>query len=313
MKLIRDITSFPDAFRGGALSIGNFDGVHLGHARLIGRLAAAAHRLAGPAVVFTFEPSPACLLRPEAASMPLSCTERKAELLGDLGVDALVAYPTDRAFLQLDARQFFDQIVRDRLGARAVVEGPDFVFGRDRTGTVDLLRQFCAEAGMALELVEPLQIDGRIVSSSRIRQLIAAGQVAEARGLLTRPYRIHGTVGRGAGRGARLGFPTANLQQVDTLLPGEGIYAGRAAIEGRAYPAAVSIGPNPTFDEAALKIEVYLVGFQGTLNGRPIEVDFLDRLRDIKRFDSADALVAQLDRDVAAVRQIVERHEAPYG
>jgi riboflavin kinase/FMN adenylyltransferase len=286
------------------VSIGNFDGVHLGHGQIVRRLLAVSRRLGGPAVAFTFDPPPSRILRPDAAPMPLCQTDRKVELLAELGVDAVVAYPTDEAFLRLDARQFFDRIIRRRLDARAVVEGPNFLFGRDRTGNVELLRQFCAEARITLEVVAPVEIAGQAVSSSRIRQSIRAGQVEEARLLLGRPYRVGGTVIRGAGRGAKLGFPTANVGQVDTLLPAPGIYAGAALADGALWPAAVSLGPNPTFDEGLLKVEAYLIGYQGFLYDQTIAVDFLARLRDIERFDSVDALVAQMGRDVAAAVKI---------
>ena len=309
MQLIRNLDELPEHLCRGAVSIGNFDGVHRGHARLVGRLVELARRMQAPAVVFTFDPHPVQILHPEKAPSPLGWTELNAELLDALNVDALIAYPTDRAFLQLDARPFFDEIVCGRLKARAMVEGPNFFFGRNRAGTVDLLRQFCTDAGLQFEVIGPVEIGGDVVSSSRIRSLVASGRVAEARSLLGRPYRIRGVVVRGAGRGATLGFPTANLERVDTLLPAEGIYAGRVEIDGDPYPAAVSIGPNPTFGEVGLKVEAYLIGFDGVLYDRTVELDLIDRLRDIKRFGSPDALVAEMQRDVAAVRRVVEQHQ----
>jgi riboflavin kinase / FMN adenylyltransferase len=306
VTFLRDLDHLPEAFRGGAVSIGNFDGVHLGHARIVERLLAAARRLGGPAVVFTFDPPPSRILRPEAAPMPLCEADRKAELLTQLGVDAVLAYPTNEAFLRLGAREFFDQIVLDRLAARAMVEGPNFLFGRQRGGNVQVLGQFCAEAGITLEVVDPIEIGGQLVSSSRIRELIAAGRVDEARNLLGHPYRVRGTVVRGAGRGSKLGYPTANIGQIATLLPAPGIYAAQALAAGARWPTAVSLGPNPTFDEGLLKVEAYLIGYEGFLYDQPIEVDFLARLRDIERFGSVEALVAQMARDVAAVKKELE-------
>ncbi|OYV96457.1 MAG: riboflavin biosynthesis protein RibF, partial [Planctomycetia bacterium 21-64-5] len=190
MKLLRELSGLPDELRGGALTIGNFDGVHLGHARLIERLVARARAVAGPSVVFTFDPHPVRLLRPERAPWPLTWTERKARLLQQLGVDWIIAYPTDEALLALSDREFFQQIVRDKLAARAMVEGPNFFFGHNRTGTIDVLRKLTSAAGMELDVVDPVVIEGAIVSSSRVRELIAAGKVDEARRLLTEPYRI---------------------------------------------------------------------------------------------------------------------------
>ena len=298
MKLLRSLDDFPETLRGGAVAIGNFDGVHLGHARLVERLRAMAQHVGGPAVVFTFDPPPTRILRPDAAPEPLIWIDRKADILAEMGVDALLVYPTNKKFLELEARPFFEQVVRERLGARAMVEGPNFFFGRNRSGNVEVLRQFCAEANLPFEVAEPVEVAGQIVSSSRIRSLVLAGELDEAQAMLGRPYRIRGVVVRGAGRGAQLGYPTANVGQIDTLLPGEGIYAARAAAENVWYPAAVSVGPNPTFDEGALKVEAYLIGFQGAIYDQPIEVDFLGRLREIKRFASADALVAQMACDV---------------
>lgn len=310
MNLIRDLDQLPERFRRAAVSIGNFDGVHWGHARIVERLSAVARRLRTSALVFTFDPHPARVLRPEQAPAPLSWTDRKARLLSELGADAVVAYPTDRALLALDARQFFDRIVRGRLEAQVLVEGPSFFFGRNRTGTIEVLQDFCTDAGVGLEVAEPIEIGGQIVSSSRIRGLVAEGRLEEARPLLTQPYRIRGTVIRGAGRGASLGYPTANLGRVETLLPGEGIYAGRAWVQGSRWPAAVSVGPNPTFDDPAPKVEIYLIGLEGSLYDRVVEVDFLARLRDIERFGSADQLVRKMDRDVAATRRIVEQYDS---
>jgi len=304
VNLLRSLDEFPETLRGGAVSIGNFDGVHLGHARLVERLRAMAVTVGGPAVVFTFDPSPTRILRPEAAPEPLIWTQRKAEILAEMGVDALLAYPTDRTLLELEAREFFTQIIRGRLGARAMVEGPNFFFGRNRTGNVEVLHQFCAEADMPFDVAEPVKVDGQIVSSSRIRSLVAAGRLDDARTMLGRPYRIRGVVVRGAGRGVQLGYPTANVERIDTLLPGEGIYAARSYAAGAWHPAAVSLGPNPTFNEGERKVEAHLIAFQGSLYGQLIAVDFFARLRDIKRFASVDALVAQMAQDVAATCEI---------
>ncbi|MGA2067718.1 MAG: bifunctional riboflavin kinase/FAD synthetase [Thermoguttaceae bacterium] len=302
--LFRSLDDLPARFRGGVVSIGNFDGVHLGHSEIIGRLAGLARRVGGPAVVLTFDPHPACLLRPAEAPVPLCWTERKAELLASLGADAVVAYPTTRELLHQEPREFFDEIVVGRLAARGLLEGRNFFFGHHRRGTVELLGQFCGEAGIPLEVVEPKTIGREMVSSSRIRRLIAAGQVDEARHLLGRPHRVRGVVGHGRGRGIRLGYPTANLEQIDVLLPGEGIYAGQARLPSAVRPAALSVGPNPTFDDSAVKVEAFLLDYLGHLYAQPMEIDFLARLRDIIRFASAGELVAQIALDAQQTREI---------
>jgi riboflavin kinase/FMN adenylyltransferase len=302
--LWRHLDDLPRTLRGGVVSIGNFDGVHAGHARIVARLVEMAHSLGVPAVILTFDPHPARLLRPQQAPMPLSWTEYKARLLCELGADAVVAYPTDEALLRLTASEFFQKIVQGQLQARGMVEGQNFFFGHGRGGDIALLDRFCAGADICLEVVEPALIDGQIVSSSRVRQLIAAGNVAEAARLLNRPYRIRGAVVHGQGRGEGLGYPTANVGGIDTLLPGEGIYAGRASIGGQSHAAAMSLGSNPTFGESDLKVEAFLLDYDGDLYGKPIEIDFLARLRDIVRFDSVDSLIEQIARDVAQTRQI---------
>jgi riboflavin kinase/FMN adenylyltransferase len=304
VKIVRDLSSLPASLRNGAVSIGNFDGVHRGHARIIAELQMQAAATGGPAVVFTFDPHPVRLLRPDAAPPPLTWTERKAELLEALGVDAMIAYPTDESLLSLTPRSFFDCIVCEKLAARAMVEGPNFYFGHNRAGDVRLLREFCLEVNIALTIVEPLRSDGGYISSSRVRDLIREGNVGTARRMLTQPYRIRGLVTHGAARGSRLGFPTANVAAVDTLLPAVGVYAGRANVDAVAWPAAINVGTNPTFGEQVLKVEVHLIGFSGSLYGRLLEVDFLERLRDIRPFASVDELKEQLSKDVDLARRI---------
>jgi riboflavin kinase/FMN adenylyltransferase len=304
MQLLRSLDNLPADLLRGAVTIGNFDGVHRGHARIVERLLAKAREVGGPAIVFTFDPHPVRLLRPEAAPPPLTWTDRKAELLGELGVTAVIAYPTDEELLALSPQEFFNRIVRERLDARAMVEGPNFFFGRGRAGNIEVLGQLCGASGVALEIVQPLEIDGEYVSSSRVRSAIAAGDADLARHLLTRPYRIRGMVTHGAGRGSKIGFPTANVSAIDTLLPGQGVYAARAITTAGTWPAAVNIGPNPTFGENTLKVEVHLIDFAGSLYGQPLEVDFLARLRNIQPFASVTELKAQLARDVVAAERI---------
>ncbi len=307
VKLIRSLDQLPDHLRSGAVTIGNFDGVHRGHARIVERLIGKARSVGGPAVVFTFEPHPVRILRPELAPPPLTWTERKAELLAELGVDSIIAYPTDEQLLSLSPEQFFQRIVREQLDARAMVEGPNFFFGHDRAGNIDVLRRLCDQAGLELEIVEPLIVGDDYVSSSRVRNAIRQGDVSLARELLTRPYRVRGMITHGAGRGAKISFPTANVDAIDTLLPAQGVYAGRAITAQGTWSAAINLGPNPTFGEHALKVEVHLIDFDGALYGSPLEVDFLSHLRDIRTFASVEDLKIQLEQDVTATRECVRQ------
>lgn len=305
MELIRNLDSPAPSIQGGAVTIGNFDGVHRGHAKLIGQLRRLAAAVDGPSVVFTFEPHPVRLLRPSETPPPLTWTERKADLLEEIGVDVLIAYPTSEQLLRLGYRQFFEQIIMDRLAARAMVEGPNFFFGRGRQGNVKSLGELCEENHVQLEIAEPIETGGELISSSRIRTLIGSGDVQIASDLLTRPYRIRGLVIHGQGRGGKIGFPTANLDAVDTLVPAPGVYAGKGYHDGQVSLAAINIGPNPTFGEHATKIEVHLLDVDKTLYGDVLEVDFYERLRDIQHFESVEQLKLQLDQDMARVRQLV--------
>jgi riboflavin kinase/FMN adenylyltransferase len=304
MHVIRHLEDLPAAARHGAVSIGNFDGVHLGHKAIVRRLLLRANEMDGSAIVFTFDPHPVRLLRPEQSPPPLTWTERKAELLAALGVDWLVAYPTDLALLRLSAVDFFSRIICDTLAARALVEGPNFYFGHNREGTIPRLRELSAAANISLDVVPPVAIDGQLVSSSCVRDLIRTGNVEKASRLLGAPYRIRGMVTHGAGRGAAIGFPTANLDAIDTLLPAQGVYAGVAWANGTSHAAAIHLGPSPTFGDAVVRVEVHVIGQSEPLYGQPLEVDFLARLRDIRPFDSPAALVKQLSDDIEQVKRI---------
>ncbi len=301
MRLFRQTSPLPAEMLRGAVAVGNFDGVHRGHAKLVERLLARAREVNGPAVVLTFDPHPVRILRPELAPPPLTWTERKAELLAELGVTAVWSYPTDEALLQLTAEEFFQKIVCDALQAKGMVEGPNFQFGRKRQGNVELLKKLCNDKGLLLEVVQPIADGIELVSSSRVRDCIRQGDVATARQLLTRPYRLRGLVTHGAQRGSKIGFPTANLAGIDTLVPPIGVYAGRAFTPQGIWPAAINIGPNPTFGEQAFKFEAHLPGFSGSLYGQPLEVEFLTRVRDTRPFDSVAALTQQLAADVQTV------------
>lgn len=281
-----------------AVAVGNFDGVHLGHAAIIRRLIGLARSLGVPSAVLTFDPHPAAVIRPEAAPAPLSTPARRAELLARLGVDTVLVQPTDARLTSLTAKRFYADILRGTLHAAGIVEGCDFRFGAGRLGDVGLLAELCRADGIELAVVDHVAADGAAVSSSRIRGLIGSGDVAAANRLLTAPYRLEGTVVEGAKRGRALGFPTANLADVRTLVPAGGVYAGRAAIPGVApHAAAIHIGPNVTFGETSPTVEVHLIGFDDSLYGLQLGVDFLARLRDTRRFDSVAELVSQLTED----------------
>jgi riboflavin kinase/FMN adenylyltransferase len=293
----------PGNCRGGAVAIGNFDGVHRGHASLMMTLRSQAQSVRGPAVALTFDPPPAALLRPSQAPAPLTTLAERGRLLQQLGADHVVVLRTDAALLALGADEFFARVVQESLGARALVEGVTFGFGRNREGNVGRLAELCQSTGMGLVVVPPVRVNDGEVSSSRVRATLRAGDVAAATQLLGRLYRLQGTVGVGQRRGRTLGFPTANLTETDTLVPGDGVYAVLAHVQGAAWPGAANVGPNPTFGENARKVEVHLIGFDGDLYGKPVGVDFVQRLRDTQPFAGAEDLKAQLRLDVEQARR----------
>lgn len=295
----------PDVPRGAYVAIGNFDGVHRGHRAMCGLLASRARQARTAAVVLTFDPHPLALLRPGSVPPALTTTAHKAELLHAAGVDAVVVYPTDAALLAMTPDEFFAGIVCGALRARGLVEGPNFRYGRNRAGTIDTLRASCAAAGLAFDAVEAVEVGSRMVSSSAVRQDVAAGRLRDAVELLGHPYRLEGRVATGAARGRLLGFPTANLEGIATLVPPPGVYAGTTTIGGKTHPAAVSIGPNPSFDDERHKVEAHVVDFSGDLYGQALAIDLVAEIRPLVRFPDVAALREQLARDVAETRRLV--------
>jgi riboflavin kinase/FMN adenylyltransferase len=295
----------PTECRAGVLSIGNFDGVHLGHVALISALQKKARELKCPAVAITFDPPPLLLLRPEIFQPVLTAIPYRAELLHQQGAELVLILRTTPRLLNLTARQFFEEVIQGRLQARSLVEGENFCFGHNREGTVDTLLELARPAGMVTPTIVPSFLLGGIaVSSSRVRSALLRGDVQEAANLLGRPYQIEGRVGTGQRRGKGLGFPTANLEKVPTLIPGDGVYAVRAVRGGGVWGGAANIGPNPTFGEQARKVEVHLLDFQGDLYGQRLTIKFIHRLRDTKPFAGVEQLIAQLQTDVEQARQL---------
>lgn len=303
-QILTGLRDFPSSLRGGAIAVGNFDGVHRGHARLIEQLVRRAKEVGGPAIVLTFDPPPVAILVPERLpTAPLTTIARRASLLNTLCVDALIAYPTDRALINLTPEEFFYQKIVNALGAKAMVEGPNFRFGKARAGDTDLLRQFCDSEDMKLTVVEAREdASGTMISSSRIRKLLENGDVSTANEMLTQNYEIEGIVAKGAQRGRDLGFPTANLESIPTMLPSRGVYAGRVKLGEERLVAAINIGPNPTFGEQQDKVEVHLLDWSGSIYGERIHCELLSKIRDVRKFSGVDELRKQLEQDVAECR-----------
>jgi riboflavin kinase / FMN adenylyltransferase len=296
------------------ITIGVFDGVHRGHQVVLERAAKQARAAGIPLVVVTFDPNPLAVVRPEAAQPDLEPVGRRADLLQQAGADHVLVLPFDRDRANQSAAEFVDEILDRLLHARVVAVGADFRFGHRAAGDVGLLEQLGAEHDYSVVVVEP--VGGPDVprwSSTYIRERIAAGDVAGAAEALGRPFRLDGVVVRGEQRGRALGFPTANIPVRDgDLVPADGIYAGRVTRldEGAEteppLPAAISVGTNPTFGTAERTVEPYVLDRDDLeLYGQPVAVEFIARLRDQRRFDSVDALVAQMHDDVAAARRVL--------
>ncbi|BEQ15115.1 bifunctional riboflavin kinase/FAD synthetase [Desulfoferula mesophila] len=290
------------------ITIGNFDGVHLGHQALFAKAVERAKALGGTSLAVTFEPHPIRVLRP-AVNLPLITTLRqKLVLMGQSGLDLTLCLRFDQDFASLSADAFVDKLLVSRLGAAEVVVGYDFAFGHKGLGDLDLLRSKGERWGFAVHVVGPVIIDGRPVSSTRVRQEVADGNMEGARHLLGRHYQVAGRVVAGHGRGGRLlGFPTANLKVSDELLPGPGVYAVLVELaDGRLLKGANNIGNNPTFDDGALSVETHLLDFDGDIYGQDIRLHFVERLRGEQRFDSPEALKAQIGLDIERAIAVLE-------
>jgi riboflavin kinase/FMN adenylyltransferase len=295
----------------GALAIGNFDGVHLGHQALF----KAAQTAGGPLAALTFEPHPARVLAPQYAP-PLICEHpRKLELLAAQGVTDLVEQPFDAAFAGTPPARFVEMLVAT--GVSEVVVGHDFTYGKGRSGTVETLREGLQQGSVRLRVIPPVAVNGLVCSSTKIREFVLEGRLEAANMLLGRPFDVDGEVVRGVGRGRKLGVPTANLRTTNELLPAIGVYAVRARIDGEpgVLGGAANLGLNPTFRENAalaggqgqppLSLEVHLFEFDRDIYGRRLRVEFVSRLREERRFPGIEALKAQIAADIASARRLL--------
>jgi riboflavin kinase/FMN adenylyltransferase len=293
-----------------AVAIGNFDGAHLGHAAVAAQARAEALRLRpGERVevfALTFEPHPRRFFQPERPLFRLTPCALRGEALGRIGFDGIVILPFDHALADLPAERFVKGILADRLAANVIAVGADFHFGKGRAGTPDFLVREAARLGIAVSLVEPLAMaDGAIISSSAIREALAAGDVARANAMLGYPFLMIGTVIHGAKRGRELNYPTANIALDPDCGLAHGIYAVRAVLEGQSVNGVASFGRRPHFDNGAPLLEVHLFDFAGDLYGKTLRVGFHAYLRGEAKFESLDALIAQMDRDSAEARRIL--------
>jgi riboflavin kinase/FMN adenylyltransferase len=289
------------------LTIGSFDGVHLGHQQLIRELNAHAHEAGAKSVVLTFHPHPSVILRGRTGAFYLTTPSEKAELLDELATDIVVTHPFTHEISQSTAREYISYLM-DHLGFRQLWVGYDFALGKGREGNVSYLKQLGEEYEYKVHVIEPVTPDGKTISSSQIRNLLTGGNIVEANNLLGRPYRIVGEVVHGDGRGKGIGIPTANLETSDEkLIPGAGVYASRVQILDEYWPAAVNIGTRPTFESSDQRshVEAHILDYSGDLYSQKIAVEFIARLRGEQRFQNIEDLINQIHADINQTRVII--------
>jgi len=294
------------------VTIGTFDGVHLGHRKILGRLTEIVRETGGESLLFTFFPHPRQVLSPEEHNLRLITTlEEKRALLEQAGIDHLVVYPFTREFAAMTYREFVRDILVGQIGTSSLVVGYDHKFGRNREGDFEYLNECALHYGFRIEKLDPLLINEAHVSSTRIRQALEAGDIVTANRYLGYAYELHGRVIEGEKVGRKLGFPTANIEAAEVLklIPGYGVYAVRIRVAGQHWEGMLNIGTRPTFNQNAdnRSIEVHLFGFEGSLYGEKITLVFIDKIREEQKFSSIDALVEQLHRDRQRALEILGR------
>ncbi len=306
MLRIDDAWKRTDLPRGTVGTIGNFDGLHRGQRAILGRVVERAAATGLRSAVVTFDPHPLSVLRPQGAPRRLLPAGRKSALLEAAGLDLLIVVRFTPEFSRTPAREFVLDFLHRRLGMREIYVGRRFAFGRDRQGNLELLRELAAEAGFRAEGVDEVLHGGEPISSTRIRESVGAGEMEEAMAMLGRPYALSGVVVPGDGRGRELGWPTANLEIENELLPADGVYAGRIRLSEaeESRPAVSNVGVRPTFDGRSDRVvESHVLDFEGDLYGSRVELELWKRLRGERRFPSVEELCAQIGRDAAATRE----------
>jgi len=286
------------------LTIGNFDGCHIGHREIFRRTREHARAIGGVSVVYTFNPHPGSVIQGNTPQLIFSQEEKIAEIEA-CGMDYLVIVPFTREFSNMQPEQFIDEVILGRIKAKGVVVGHDFCFGRQAKGDISFLKRISAQRGFFVESVDPVIHQGMVVSSTCLRGMIRSGDVAGAARLLPHPFRLQGPVVHGMSRGRTLGFPTANIRPDKSLLPAYGVYAVQVHLGKQAYPGVANIGDNPTFGDEGVSLEVFIFDFQGDIYGSELMVEFIERLRDEIRFENKGQLIAQIEKDCRDARTIL--------
>lgn len=305
MNIIRGISAIPRGLIRPVVTIGNFDGVHLGHQELLNRVISRAREINGTSVVITFEPHPIKILKPEKALRLLTSLHEKIEIFQSLGIQVVICINFTIEFARQSADEFIKTLLSEKIGARVVLIGPNYIFGKDREGNIDLLKERGKVFGFEVGVTGPVEIDGQRVSSSRIREHLAKGEVDKAARLLGRYYAIEGIVTPGHHRGMGLGYPTANIYIVDETLPEEGIYAVRVEHGSETIDGACYIGSQPTFAGRKVGVEVNLFDFDGTLYHEHLKILFVRMIREERRFQDKETLIRQIKEDVERAKEVL--------
>jgi riboflavin kinase / FMN adenylyltransferase len=306
MIVFKGIENITEDFRGSFVTIGNFDGVHLSHQFICRKLADEAREAGAKSLVITFDPHPKMILHPDIRPFYLITTlDEKLKLLEDCGVDGTLVIPFSSEYSKITAEQFVFGFLGQKLAVKKVIVGHDYTFGRGKQGNSDYLISAGTKLGFAVEVIDAVKVETDIISSTLIRNLILQGKVNSVFKFMGRWYNISGIVVSGRGRGTGLGFPTANLAPERELLPPPGIYAAFAELEGKRYMAALNIGAKPTFDDYTSTFEAYLFDFTGDLHGKRMNILFVEKLRDIVKFDGPEMLKQQIAADVEEARAIL--------
>jgi riboflavin kinase / FMN adenylyltransferase len=305
MIIFKSISEIKEKLRHPAVTIGNFDGVHLGHREIFHRVRELARAAGGVSVVVTFIPHPLQVLSPGTGVKLITSPREKESLIEASGIDYLLEIPFDAAFAAISAQEFVERILVGAIGMEQLVVGYDYAFGRGREGDLTLLRKLGERFGYSVELLPPITNGSTVYSSTKVRQLVCEGDLKGVVAILGRHFCLTGTVVHGQHRGRGLGYPTANLDTDEGLLPAAGVYAVKVRIGAQLYDGACNIGTNPTFENVRLSLEVYLFDFTGDLYGREVSVFFIDRLRGEERFSDLEALKAAIAADVERCREIL--------
>jgi riboflavin kinase/FMN adenylyltransferase len=308
MKIIRNVDYITQEYRDSNVTIGNFDGIHLGHQEILKRTVKESKEANRRSIVITFDPHPKKVIHPERRPFFLLTTlDEKLRLIESFNIDIVVLISFTTEFSKTTAEEFVRNILWDKLHLNKLFIGYDYAFGKNKGGNAAFLRTFGGKLGFQVEEIGAVMVDDTIVSSTNVRLSILKGDARGASRMLARPYNMSGTVVKGFRRGTEIGFPTANIES-EKVIPAEGVYAIIAEVEGNRYQGVINIGYNPTFGNEELSMEVHLLDFQGDIYEKTIDIQFIDRLRDEIKFDSPDKLVVQIKKDIDRAKELL----APY-